>query len=1271
MSERLYFILFIFFFIPETLLSQQKITFERSVVWNIPGTHTVKRDGEVIDTLKYLRFDGAEFPESSTMLPYFSESVSIKNKGDVRVSINVTDSSELNKVELLNKKALSKIKENIDVSSKIVESRGSFYLQVSFIPLFKTQEGDIYKITNCAITCELTEEKTESKSVQEKANFREESVLKEGKWLKISVPRSGVYKLSYSQLKEAGLSDFSKIGLFGNADGVLPVDNFHFEDKDPGHNAVEYHLGGDGEFNEGDYILFFGQGPHEWIFDKATQSFFRNSHPYSDRKYYYVTSDADKLNEIASLSSPEEPVERQVTTFTDYAHHEKNDVNLIKSGREWFGERFGVHSNYEFSFHFPDRVEEEPVTVNARAASRSSVISSFSFSAQGDSILQIPVSPVYFNYSSDYARARAKTGSKKLTGEEVKLGVKYNSPESSSVGWLDFITVNATRKLKMNDSQLLFHLSPSDTTQIIEIVFDDVDKDLVIWDVTSPERVKKIQDVNIQNNKARFKIQADTSLRRFMAFTGESFLKPAIEGNVKNQNLHGISANDMVIVTKEKFLSQANELAELHSENSGLKTAVVTDKEIFNEFSSGMPDPAAIRNFVRYVYEQSVPGDSLKYLLMFGDGSYDNRGCHKNDYLMTYQSKESLHYTNSFVSDDFFGMIDETDNIEENHSGLVDIGIGRFPVNTVGEAQNAVDKVEAYMEHEPDNAWLNRLVFVADDEDNNDHVEDAEELSDTVNENFKEFDVDKIYLDAYNQVTDATGATYPEVNKAINEKVNNGAFLINYSGHGSENYLAHERILTKDDIASWVNREQFPVFMTATCEFTRFDDPGYTSAGEKVFLRQNAGGIALLSTTRLVYANQNFALNKAFFDFIFKKGDGKTPFRFGDVVRLTKNNAGTSNNKRNFSLFGDPALKLPIGDLEVHTDSIIVNDTTKTDTIRARDKVTIYGHLQNGNGSLHSDFNGRIFIDLKDAERYFYTKGNDGGPTFAYKLRANSLFKGIAKAENGKFKISFIVPNDVSSEFKKGKLIYWGYNENHIVQGVYDEFYTGGVSDNILDDDSAPEIKIYMNDRNFVSGGITNENPQLLVDLNDESGINISGTGVGHGILATIDKNYDNSIQLNQYYTAEENDYKKGTVKYQLNGLSKGEHTIEVEAWDINNNYSSSSIDFIVSDSSRFVLSEVYNNPNPFSHNTDFYFEHNRPGEPMDATLSVYDLSGSLLFRQQISIKPEGYRVGPVSWNGLETLGNKIGAGIYIYQIKLRLKDGTTATKSNKLMIIK
>ncbi|MFO8234757.1 MAG: type IX secretion system sortase PorU [Bacteroidales bacterium] len=1263
--------LFTFILITGTLFSQKETTLKRNISWAIPKTYSIEEDRAVRDSGQYLSFYGAEYPETSTMLPYYSELIPLKNKGEIDVTINVTDSSHLKEIDMLDDNALSKIKHAVNPLSKVVQSRGKFYLQISFLPLFRQSEKKILKVTDFEITYEPIGEKSEKKKLLEKTEFTDKSVFTNGKWLKISVHETGVYKLTYSQLKAAGWTNFDNVGIFGNAEGVLPVDNNHFEDKDPRQNAVKFHLGEDREFNKGDYILFFAKSPHEWLFDNETYGFYRNTHPYARRNYYFVTSDAKTLKRVDTVSSLNERTNKRVSSFIDYAHHEEDNINLIKSGREWFGEQFGTQNNYDFSFDFPNRIEDKPVTVRARLASRSSVVSNFPIIANGDTIINLPINPVYFNHNSDYAKSKTNTGNGIVSGEKVNLKIDYNSAGSSSVGWLDYLTVSAHRKLTMQGDQLLFNHPPVDSTQVVEFEIDNVKSDLTVWDVTYPTDVKEVHGLEIQNNKARFKIKADTKLSRFIAFTGKNFHQPEIESKVQNQNLHGLGPKDMIIVTKEKFLSQANELAELHNANSGLKTAVVTDKEIFNEFSSGAPDPAAIRNYVRYTYEQSTSEDSLKYLMLFGDGSYDNRQCHKNDFLITFQSQESLHYTNSFVSDDFFGMIDENDNVEGESSGLVDIGIGRFPVNTVREAQNAVDKVRKFIEHEPENSWLNRLVFVADDEDNNDHVEDAEDLSDIVRENNKEFDVDKIYLDAYTQITDATGAQYPEVNKAINKKINNGVFLFNYSGHGAENYLAHERILTKDDIASWVNDEKFPVFMTATCEFTRFDDPEYTSAGEKIFLRENAGGIALLSTTRLVYANQNFALNKTFFDHIFKGENENRPFRFGDVVRLTKNNAGISNNKRNFSLFGDPALKLPIGDMNVHTDSLKVNDTVLADTIKARDQVTIYGHVQNPSGSINHNFNGLIYIDVKDREQYFYTKGNDGGPTFAYKLRANSLFKGKTRVKNGKFDLSFIVPNDLSSEFGEGKIIYWGHEDDHIVQGAYDDFFIGGASDNILDDQSGPDIKIYMNDRNFVSGGITNENPQLLVDLSDENGINISGEGIEHDITAMLDGDYNNKITLNQYYTADENTFKEGTVKYQFSGLSEGEHTLQIEAWDINNNYSSSSLDFVVSDSSQFLISKVYNNPNPFSNHTKFYFEHNRPGEPMEVTLSIYDLSGSLLLREKTSLQPSGYRVGPVSWNGVGNLGNKIETGIYIYQIKIRLKDGETDSKSDKLMIVR
>ncbi len=1263
MEKSITFLLFICFI--SVRLFAQDIVVEQSLEWQIPGTYSVKNKGKLIETGKYLSFKEASYFDDKN-LPRFSHLLPLEGKKEAKVKIDISESSELKHQEILSKRDKEAISQNVKVNSGVVSSRGETFIQSSFIPLFK-KDGRIYKVESFQLKYYLTEKTKRSETPE----FADNSIFRDGRWLKIGIRESGVYKLTYNQLKSQGFSDLSNIGIFGNGEGVLPLENSAYEDKDPSQVSVYCHFGGDGEFNEGDYILFYGASSNQWKYHPDKDFFFYEMHPYSEKNYYYITNSATIAKEIKMLDIPEESATRKVESFLDYKHYEKNQFNLVQSGREWYGERFGVQNSYDFDFQFPDRLENKPVSIATRMVSRSSQNSSFDVSVNEEELTEIFPGTVSFNYTGQYARASELLGKKVVNGDKINIRIKYKPLNSKSLGWLDYITVNAVRELRMQGNQMHFRYKGDSPYEVVEFVISNAEQNLTIWDVTDPVHVKKIRGVEIKDGKATFKTYADTTYREFIVFSDEEFLNPETEGQVANQNLHGIGALDMLIVTKENFISQAGELADLHESHDGLKTKVVTDKEIFNEFSSGCPDPAAVRNFVRFIYENSNSSDSLKYLLLFGDGAYDNRECHNNGNLLTYQSEESLHYSNSFVSDDFFGMLDETDNIEARFSGLVDIGIGRLPVNTVEEAQNAVNKIQKYIDHKPEEAWMNKLVFVADDEDNNDHVEDAELLSSFVSENFGQFDIDKIYMDAFDQQTSATGSSYPAVNEKINEKVNNGVLLVNYSGHGGERYLAHERILTKEDIASWKNDEKMPVFMTATCEFTRFDHPSYTSAGEEIFLKETGGAIALFSTTRLVYANQNYALNRAFYDFVFKNPVGNKSYRLGDIVRLTKNNAGNDDNKRNFSLFGDPALKLPVGNFGVQTDSIVKNGQTSTDTIKALDKVTVYGHIILPGGTPETDFNGTLFMRVKDKKKVFYTKANDGGSTFAYQLRNSSLFAGQASVEDGRFQVEFIVPKNAEPTYGKGKILYWAQDGEAIAQGSYEQLLVGGVSNIELNDWQGPDIQLYMNDRNFRDGVITNENPLLLADLEDESGVNIAGDGISHDIIATIDGKSDEKIVLNEYYQAKENTYKEGSVKYQLNNLESGKHTLKLEAWDIANNYSSASIEFTVKESSEFKLSKLYNYPNPFSENTSFYFEHNRPGEMMHITMEIFDLSGYLLNKAEKKLQPSGFRTGPVSFEGINNLGNKYGAGVYIYRMSIRMNDGEKAQKSQKMIIVK
>lgn len=1245
----------------------QNNSLNRALNWKIPRTHSIKKNNKVIYTEKYLSFEKAHYPDKKTNLPYYVELIPIDDKAVISVEVQNIEISDLDYDEALNDEAFNLLQNSVKVNWKVFKTRGSRNLQISFIPLVKSRNGKVKKVQAFDISYTIKEANQEEKSLTD--NFEDHSVFHKGRWLKVSTNKEGVYKLTFSQLKKNGLSDFKNLGVFGNSEGVLPQDNQVFEDKDPHRLPIQYFKGEDGVFNKGDYIIFYGTSPHRWQYDTSRSFYYRESHPYSENNYYFVTDNASGIKKVNALNTPDEKPSKQIDTYISPLHYERNELNLIESGQHWFGERFATRNNYSFNFEFPNRVEQRPVKINARVAARSSANTQFSISANGKDVFSIPVESVNYNFTGYYARPAYEMGQVTVSGQNLELDIDYSG--GNATGWLDYITVNATQNLSLNGDQLHFRHFFEDSSEIVEFNISGVETGISIWDVTEPTNPQKIEKISINNNVASFKAAGIHRIHEYIAFTGDGFFSPAIENNVSNQDLHGLKPVDMLIVTKEKYLNAANELSELHKSQDGLKVAVVTDKQVFNEFSSGAPDPSAIRNFVRYMYERSTPSDSLKYLLLFGDGSYDNRECHENGFLLTYQSEESLHYSNSFVSDDFFGMIDEHDDIEAEMSGLLDVGIGRLPVNTVQEAENAVDKIKSYMDHGIEESWLNNIVFAADDEDNNDHIEDAEQLSELVSEKFKEFNIDKIYLDAYKQKTTATGTRYPGVNESINEKVNNGILLFNYLGHGGEHHLAHERILTKDDISSWSNSSRLPIFLTATCEFTRFDDHTYTSAGEEIFLKEKGGAIALFSTTRLVYANQNYALNRAFYNYVFnKESNNDRPYRLGDIVRITKNNAGTDNNKRNFSLFGDPALRLPIGELNVHTDSIIKNDGVKTDTIGPLDKVSIYGHIKNATGTKSENFNGTLVVNLKDKEKTYYTNGNDGGSTFAYSLRKNSLFKGKTNVEGGQFKIEFILPKDIDPEFGKGKILYWGNDKNSIVQGAYNDFIIGGVPERTINDNKGPEIELFMNTRNFVSGGVTNQNPELLVDLEDENGINISGHGVGHDILATLDNNSSEKIVLNQYFETDEGTYKNGTIHYQLNNLSDGHHTLQLEAWDINNNYSKSSIQFTVNGSEDFKLTKVYNQPNPVASSTAFYFEHNRPNEPMHVTLELYTLSGKRLNQVTKTIEPAGFRVGPIQWQGLGNIGYNLRGGVYIFRIKIRLNENEIASKSGKLIVL-
>ncbi len=1221
-------------------------------------------------------FENAGYPDFKTMLPYYTNRIPLDYNKNKLLNIQITDikfqAFENNDIEKV--KYLSEIKNQYNLSYSIQYERKKPYLVFSFVPVGKnTATNQFEKIISFSIKYTVATDRSAHKNKSLK--YATNSVLKSGMWAKVKVSSDGIYKITYDELLDMGFSNPSGIRVFGNGGGMLPESNSMPNYDDLEENAIYIDKGSDGIFNKGDYILFYGQAPTRWNYNIATNLYEHIVHKYSDATYYFLTEGNPKLMSTVSFSS--NTPDLVLNTYDDYAYHETEDNNLIKSGSQWFGEHFDIDLSYNFNFNFPDIVTSEPVNIKTQVAARSAYDCNFKVSYNSQTIQNITVAAVVVNnYTSDYAKTNNDVTQFNVASSSIPVGIDFIKPSNyqEAEGWLDFIEINVKRYLKGNN--LIFRnyesVGNGNTT---EFQISNTTSNTEIWDVTDPVNVKQVKTI-YSGTTTTIRVETD-SLREFIAFDGNKFLSPEFVNIVNNQNLHGLSQQDMIIVSHPDFLSYANQLANLHSDKDNLDVTVVTPQQIYNEFSSGAADISAIRNFMRMFYDRAVTeNDMPKYLLLFGDGSYDNKNysSENSNYILTYQSEQSLKPTGSFVSDDFYALLDETESV---YSGLLDFGVGRFPVQSSDEAKNIIAKIEQYYDYSSMGDWRNYICFIGDDEDGNQHMSQANQLATKIENNHPVFNIEKIFLDAYVQETTPAGEAYPEVNRLINDRMHKGALIVNYTGHGNEIGLAHEGILGISDINSWTNIDRMPIFITATCEFGRFDDYERTSAGEMIFLNPNGGGIALLTTTRLVYSTPNFNLNNAFYDSVFVINTKHDYYKLGDIMRFTKNNAGSGTNKRNFTLLGDPALRLAIPEHNTITLKINNIDTSSVaDTLKALSKVTIAGQLENKQGQKLSDYNGILYTTVFDKSDSVVTLSNDGLSPFTFTVQNSILYKGKASINNGEFTFSFIVPKDISYRLGYGKISYYADNTNKSgpysdAHGYYNNIIIGGSADNVAADNQGPDINLFMNDTSFVYGGITDENPLMIALVYDENGINTVGNGIGHDIVATIDDNTSMPYILNDYYESDIDSYQKGEINYNFFELEEGIHKLKLKVWDVYNNSSEEYIEFIVAKSEELLLDHVFNYPNPFTTNTAFYFDHNQPDANLDVLLQIFTITGKLVKTIQTTINTTGYRSEPIYWDGLDDYGDKIGRGVYIYRLKVRAENGNIVDKFEKLVILK
>lgn len=1118
--------------------------------------------------------------------------------------------------------------------------------------------------------------------------FADGSVLASGSWFRVCVGETGIYRLSHADLLALGINlqglQKSQIRLFGNGRGMLPEANNQSRPDDLKEHAIYVSGASDGVFGQNDYILFYADGPNTWTFDPQEGFFTHEVHLYATESCYFITTGQGQGKRIAPQPSTTQSPTHTVTTFQDFAYHQLDQISLIGSGRQWFGEVFDATLSRQFSFAFPDIDPAGPAYVRTSLAARSGVSSTFTVRA-GDGQLDQAIPPVnLLDYINFYARQTvAGMWFTPEPGNTVRVNLTYNRPVTSSRGWLDYIAVNVTRHLRLSGSRMNFrNTTVVGPGNIAHYTLGNAGSQVRIWDVTDRYNIRR-QEASHSGNQLEFRLPAD-SLREFVAFSGASYLEPRLAGRVENQNLHALPSADLIIVGPDIFLPQAERLASFRRENDGLTVHIVTPQQVYNEFSSGAPDVSAIRNFMKMFHDRAQTPEQLpRYLLLFGNGTIDNKDLlgYGGNLIPTYQSVSSLSPSTSFMTDDYFGLLADSEG--QNATGLLDIGIGRLPVRTVEEAEAVVDKIIRYDQvlatgdgnqalsvKTPNHAdWRNMVVFVADDGDFNTHFNHAERLGDIVEQFHPYYNLQKIYLDAYQMVTLAGGSRYPQVNQAINDRVNKGALLINYIGHGGVRGLAHQRVVTFDDIETWNNHYNLPVFMTATCEFSSFDqpDPDELSAGVRILLKPDGGAVALYTTTRLAWSGTNLTLNENFMRNAFRPGENGEYPRLGDLIRIAKVESDGNVQPwrlKNFVLLGDPSMQMAYPEYTVVTESM-------PDTLRAFQKVTVEGYVADRSGNLAGGYNGVIYPTVYDKKGNFQTLANAPGSNKAnFAMRSAMIYRGKASVENGRFSFSFVVPKDIAYHFGSGKISYYIFDGQTDGHGYDDGFIIGGTLEGYEADNTGPLIELFMNDTTFVSGGTTNENPILLAFLSDESGINIRGS-IGHDIVAFLNDDKASPIVLNAYYEADLNSYRRGRVVYPFSRLPEGPHRLSMRAWDIHNNPAVEHLDFIVASSAQTALQDLMNFPNPFQDGTHFVFSHNLPFSDLDVRIEVFDLQGRLLKAIDTRVQSPGFQSPPIYWDGTSDQGKPIGNGMYIYRLILTSPDGKRTQLTERLVILR
>ncbi|HET8572776.1 MAG TPA: type IX secretion system sortase PorU [Edaphocola sp.] len=1150
-------------------------------------------------------------------------------------------------------------------------------------PVFRKKDGHLAQLKAYKIKVTYPETPATAHKEAAKPTTVSHSVLAQGTWYKIAVSHRGIYRIDYAFLQSLGINPAQvnpgNIRLFGNGGTILPEAVSDDQPDDLIENAIEVHASGN-TFQQGDYVLFYANGPVLWAKDSFDSRFKHTNNYYEDKSYYFLTVDQGPglrvQNETATGSASQ-----TFTDFNDYAVYDRDSVNIGAIGRTWWSNTMNSQTGMPSSTNInmdlgavEDSVYTRMHVANVNDASGNILSMKINGQTVQTSNLNTNINSNVVYYYTD------QTPVFTFVPGTAHLNITFNyTPAGNGSAYIDFIEMNYKRPLNFSGKELAFRNWKSAALPAASkagYTISNASPDLKVWDITNP--LKPIA-LNGTLSGSNYKFTRNGGeLHEFIAFSGNQFDNPKFIGPVANQDLHGLAPTDLLIITNNALKPAAEAFAAFH----GQPVTVATVDKIYNEFSSGGQDIGGIRNFIKMFYDKaSGQQDMIKNVLLLGAASYDykDRIANNTNIVPTYETVISSNESSSFSTDDYFAILDPGETVLSDNN-LLDVGIGRIPATTNDEAMTALAKLEHYISPASFGPWKNNISFVADDHDDAslgfmNHLADCETISRYFYRDNRQYNLYKIYADAYNKVAEAGGSRYPEVNKAIDNRIFNGTFLMSYSGHGSATRWSHEAILTPDDYDNWDNYDKLPIMFTGTCDFGRFDDPAVKYAGVKLMMNPDGGCIAIITTTQAVYRSGNTDLASHYMQEQFSELIGGEHQTLGEALRESKNaiSNGTDFNKIKYVLLGDPALRLPLPELNVQTDSLLARQNGQllaNDTLKALGSYALKGSVTSDQGAVQSDFNGSVYVTIFDKPTTVQTVNTAPGVTPTFNIQNNIVARVRATVTNGRFTADFIVPKDINYDMGKGKISYYANSDTKDANGLDTTVNVGGVDQQAGSDNAPPVVKAYIDNDKFHNGGVTGPNPMLYVQLSDDNGINVSGSSIGHDLVAILDGDIQNPINLNDYYQTNEGDFRKGYVYYPMYNLPDGAHTVTVKAWDSYNNSGEGSVSFVVKNKDKGFISELYNYPNPVTDITHFVFQHNQAGVQMTVTLQIFNAAGALQWAYQKEMTPEGNRT-EIIWDGKGINGQPLARGVYFYRLHIQTKKGVQATAYQKLVMLR